>query len=162
MGRVLLAGVLTVFVSAAPGASATSTSAALVCVKQAQTDLTACRTLVHQAGDQCTTTYFTAIPPCFGANALCASQCVTTRMNCETGPKAQQTTCAAACTQKGKRLQGACKGKPGHAAEECSLRAKVSVLKCTQKCARAFTIPLQRCGLDFSSCLKSCTTQSGP
>lgn len=162
MSRVLIAGMLAVVVSAARGVATASTSPALTCVKQAQVDLKTCRDLVHQAGDQCTTTYLTAIPPCFGANAPCAIQCITTRMNCETGPKTRQTACVAACNHKVKGSQAACKGKPAQAAEDCSLRAKLAILKCTQKCARTFTIPLQRCGLDFSSCLKSCASPSGP
>lgn len=162
MGRVLIVGMFIVVVSAARGASAASTSPALTCVKQAQIDLKTCRSLVHQAGDQCTTTYFTAIPPCFGAEAPCANDCITTRMGCENGPKAQEMASAAACNQKAKAFQAACKGKSAQATEACTLRVKLNVLKCTQKCTRAVTIPLQRCSLDFTSCLKSCATRTGP
>ena len=163
MTRVLIASVL-IMVSAAAGADAASTSPALDCVKQAQIDLKTCRGLVHQAGDQCTTAYFTAIPPCFGAEATCASDCITTRMGCENGPKAQEMTCAAACNQKAKAkaFHATCKGQSAQATEACTLRAKLNVLKCTQKCTRAVTIPLQRCSLDFTSCLKSCASRSGP
>jgi len=42
------------------------------------------------------------------------------------------------------------------------LTAKLGSLKCKQKCAREGLIPLQRCGLDFNSCLKGCASQSGP
>lgn len=160
MRRVLTA-VVFVIVSAARGAGAASTSAALDCVKQAQVDLKTCRNMVHEAGDQCTTTYFTAIPPCFGTEAPCASDCITTRMGCENGPKAQEMTCSAGCNQKAKALQAKCKGPSAQADEACTLRVKLSVLKCTQKCTRAVTIPLQRCSLDFTSCLKSCASGTG-
>ena len=157
MSRDLIA-VFVVVVSTVHGVSAANTPPALDCVKQAQIDLKTCRSLIHQADDQCTTTYFTAIPPCFGAEAPCASDCITTQMGCENGPKAQETACAASCNQKAKTSQAACKGQSAHADEACTLRVKLNVLKCTQKCTRAVTIPLQRCSLDFTSCLKSCVT----
>ena len=159
--RVRIYVVLTVLTLATHGARAASTPPALLCVRQAQVDLKACQTLAHEAGGQCTTNYFTAVPPCFGANAPCASECITTRTSCETGPKDRQTTCAAACDARATRLQAACKGRQGHAAQLCLLKAKLDSLKCKQKCARATVIPLQRCTLDFSSCLKSCATRSG-
>ena len=161
MRRIGVTIVFTVLSLAIRGATAASTPAALLCVRQAQADLEACRTLAHQAGDQCTGTYFNAVPPCFGADAPCASECITTRMSCETGPKDQQTACAATCDQRSKNFQAACKDRSANAAQVCLLTAKLRSLKCKQKCARATVVPLQRCTLDFSSCLKSCATRSG-
>ncbi len=158
----MIAVVLTVLAFATRPATAASTPPALLCVRQAQTDLKACKTLARQTGDACTANYFGAIPPCFGGNAPCASTCITTQMTCQTSPRDQQTACATACDQQSKNAQAACKGLHGKAAEVCGLRVKLQSLKCKQKCARAALIPLQRCGLEFNACLKACAPQSGP
>ena len=161
MRSVRVAVVFTILALATRGATAASTPAALLCVRQAQTDLKACQTLARQTVDQCSLTYFAAVPPCFGANAPCASDCITTQTGCETDPKDRQTACAATCDQRAKNFQSTCKGRPTNAAQACSLAAKVKSLKCKQKCARAAVVPLERCGLDFKSCLTRCASLGG-
>jgi len=140
-------------------AAAADTPPQLVCVKQAQTDLKACQVLSRQANTDCTNAYFGAVPPCFGDNAACASQCITTRNDCLTGPRDQQTACAATCDDHSKGSVTSCRNRGG-AARTCSLTSKLKSLKCKQKCARATAIPLQRCALDFGSCLKGCIPAS--
>ncbi len=143
--------VLAALLTALPASAASPPE--IQCVQQARVDEKTCET---QSRDQCNATYLAAVPPCFGANASCATGCLTTQSACQADPHARQASCSAACDQQGKSILQSCHGRSG----TCALAAKVKTLKCKQKCARAVLSPLQACTQAFNTCLGHCVAPS--
>jgi hypothetical protein len=153
---------LTIVLMAA-GLVATSTRAAtppeLVCVQQAKADLTICVAALAAAREQCNAGYLSSVPPCFGANAPCASTCITDKDTCDSGPEGRRDACTAVCDQHATAIQTDCRQHRGQAVQTCLLRTKLVSIKCKQKCVRRATLPLQRCSTQLGACLKSCVAK---
>src|SRR3989441_7219022 len=152
MRRIGVTIVFTVLALAIRGATAASTPAALLCVRQAQADLEACRTLAHQAGDQCTGTYFNAVPPCFGADAPCASECITTRMSCETGPKDQQASRSACACRTQRSAAGVLAAVAPRIARDRTVNTMVTpIRRIPSSLVRGPALPMSAAGLRRSN-----------
>jgi hypothetical protein len=130
----------------------------LLCVQQAKADLTSCVAALTAAREQCNATYLGNVPPCFGANAPCASTCIADKDTCDSGPTGRREACTAACDQHATAAQTDCRNR-GQAVQTCLLRTKLTSIKCKQKCVRRATLPLQRCSTQLGACLKSCVAK---
>lgn len=153
----------TTIVLIAVGLLATSARAAtppeLLCVQQAKADLTTCVAALTAAREQCNASYLGSVPPCFGANAPCASTCISDKDACDSGPKGRREACTTACDQHATAVQANCRENHGQAVQTCLLRTKLVSIKCKQKCERRAAIPLQRCSTQLGACFKGCVAK---
>jgi hypothetical protein len=145
---VLASGLLTL-VTSSTGRPATPP--ALVCYREARQALTDCE---NQAKDQCMVTFQSTFGGCFGTNATCAVDCQTRNTDCESGPRARQDSCSAACSAVAKKESIMCRSHKD--IDSCNISVRLRSLKCKQKCARKSSVQLQRCSQEFNSCLTQC------
>jgi hypothetical protein len=115
------------------------------CVKKSRDDQRSC---IAAATERCRQQFETGLVDCFHGDAECPRKCLAAHTTCQSGPKSGEDGCKLACGSEG------CRKKAD--VRDCEAPARVTALKCKQRCSAESAPKLQECIGDFDDCIGAC------
>jgi hypothetical protein len=149
VGTLLVAGAA-VALAGPPKKSATEVEHGQ-CVKRSRDSQ---RTCIDAATLRCREQFETDLVQCFRSDAECPRKCLAEHTTCRTAPKATEDGCKLACASDLKVALAECRKKADQ--HGCEGPARVSTLKCKQRCSADTAPKIQECIADFDDCIGVC------
>jgi hypothetical protein len=149
MGSVLIWGAAAALAKQ-PHGSATQVGAGQ-CVKKSRDDQRSC---VEDATKHCRDQFETGLVDCFKPDVDCPRKCLSAHTTCQAAPKSTEDGCKLACGSDLKVALDDCRKKAD--VRDCDAPARVTALKCKQRCSAESAPKLQECIGDFDDCIAAC------
>jgi hypothetical protein len=121
------------------------------CVKRSRD---AQRTCITAATLRCREQFESDLVGCFRSDAECPRKCLAEHTTCRAAPKTAEDGCKLACASDLKVALGECRKKADQ--HGCEGPARVSALKCKQRCSAESAPKAQECIADFDDCIGIC------